>query len=108
VPRAKDKRFPAIWKIVWRNLGVVRRHRGMSQDDAAKAAKLKADAIRGYEQGKRVPDIGTLKVLADAYGTSVGDFFLDPLPPHMMKHEKDVESVSSPERDVPRQAGAER
>jgi transcriptional regulator with XRE-family HTH domain len=53
-----------------RNLCLVRRRCGYSQEQLAARAGLSRDTIHKLEGGKRSPRLGTLLVLADTLGVS--------------------------------------
>jgi transcriptional regulator with XRE-family HTH domain len=49
----------------------LRRHRDLTQKEAAKALNISASAWGMYESGKREPDIQTLHTLADFFGVTM-------------------------------------
>jgi transcriptional regulator with XRE-family HTH domain len=55
-------------KLFGRNLCLVRRRRGQSQEQLAARAGLSRDTIHKLEGGKRSPQLGTLLTLADTLG----------------------------------------
>jgi transcriptional regulator with XRE-family HTH domain len=55
--------------------------REVSQQELADMAGLSLDTIRGYEQGRRVPDRKGLMLLSQVYGRAIEDFFSASPPP---------------------------
>lgn len=55
--------------------------REISQQELADMASLSLDTIRGYEQGRRVPDRKGLLLLSQVYGRAIEDFFARTPPP---------------------------
>ncbi|MBS1884509.1 MAG: helix-turn-helix transcriptional regulator [Actinobacteria bacterium] len=51
-----------------RNVGLIRRRRGLSQEALAKRAGMQRDSVQKIEAGKRSVRLGTLLALADALG----------------------------------------
>lgn len=71
-----------------------RREAGMKQRDLASKTGLSAGAVGMYETGKRVPDIDTLKLIANALETSRPYLLGDtsdprPLPGNQAAHDQD-------------------
>lgn len=85
MPKTSHKRALEWQAIVSRNLKVVRRMRGLTQEAAAQASSFSLDNVRRWESGARTIDVGSLKVLSDAYGVPIADFFAEPLPPYMAR-----------------------
>ena len=56
-----------------RNVGLIRRRRGLSQEALAKRAGLQRDSVQKIEAGKRSVRLGTLLALADALGVDPGE-----------------------------------
>ena len=57
-------------------LKALRKQSGLTQVEVAKRLHLSQGTVTHYENGRRVPDIGTVKKFADLYGVSV-DYLLD-------------------------------
>jgi transcriptional regulator with XRE-family HTH domain len=57
-----------------RNLCLIRRRRGFSQERLAWRAGLSRDTIHKLETGKRSPRLGTILILADTLGVDPGEF----------------------------------
>lgn len=71
---SKDK---TLAKIVSKNLVAFRRHAGLTQLELAEKLKYSDKSISKWERGEGLPDITTLKELADLYSTTV-DALLSP------------------------------
>ena len=54
----------------------LREEKGLKQQDIADILSLSRVAVTNYEGGKRIPDVYTLKYLADYFGVTV-DYLLD-------------------------------
>ena len=52
----------------------MRKSRGMTQADLAKAIEQSPSSITMYETGRREPDFDTLEALADAFNVSLFEF----------------------------------
>ncbi len=63
--------------IIAGNIGALRRESGMTQLQLAEALNYSDKAVSKWERGEAVPDIGTLKQIADLYAVSV-DYLLRP------------------------------
>ena len=57
-------------KLVGRNVGRIRREKGLSQEQLAERSGFSQQYISGLEQGRRNPTIVTLYELATALGVS--------------------------------------
>jgi transcriptional regulator with XRE-family HTH domain len=57
-------------KLVGRNVGRIRRERGLTQEQLAEVSGFSQQYISGLEQGRRNPTIVTLYELATALGVS--------------------------------------
>lgn len=57
------------------NLKVLRREKGVSQQTLAEAMGISQQSINNYENKSIEPDIGTLKMMADFFGTTI-DYIL--------------------------------
>ena len=55
--------------------------RDVSQQELADMSGLSLDAIRGYEQGQRMPGRKAMSLLSQAFGRAMVDFFLEAPPP---------------------------
>lgn len=53
----------------------LRKARGMSQSQLASALSISASTVGMYEQGRRVPDLGTLISMSDFFDVSL-DFLI--------------------------------
>ena len=91
---------------IQRNCKRFREEAGISQQDAANAAKISVDAIRNWEQGRRTPERDSLIALSRLYGRPVDDFFLEEPPAKRANvvpsvefeaHFKNVKGVTLPE-----------
>lgn len=56
-----------------RNVVLLRRRRGLSQEAVAKRAGMQRDSVQKIEAGKRSVRLGTLLALADALGVGPAD-----------------------------------
>lgn len=63
--------------IVAGNIGQLRRRAGMTQLELAELLNYSDKAISKWERGESIPDVPTLKALADHFGVTV-DYFLRP------------------------------
>lgn len=72
-------------RLVQRNLVRFREEAGYTIEVAAVLAKVPIDSLRGYEQGRSSVKADRLKLLADVYGHSSDDFFLESPPPGLPK-----------------------
>lgn len=63
---------------VGRNIAVVRKRAGLSQDQLAERADLGVKFISRIERGVAVPSLTTMRSLASALQTTVGALALDP------------------------------
>ena len=61
--------------IVAGNIGQLRRKSGMTQLELAELLNYSDKAVSKWERGESIPDVPTLKLLADHFGVSV-DYFL--------------------------------
>ena len=57
-------------KLVGRNVGRIRRERGLTQEQLAEISGFSQQYISGLEQGRRNPTVVTLYELATALGVS--------------------------------------
>jgi transcriptional regulator with XRE-family HTH domain len=57
-------------KLVGRNVGRIRREKGLTQEQLAEVSGFSQQYISGLEQGRRNPTIVTLYELATALGVS--------------------------------------
>ena len=71
---SKDK---ILCRIVSKNLAAFRKHAGLTQLELAEKLKYSDKSISKWERGEGLPDVITLKELADLYGTTV-DALLNP------------------------------
>ncbi|MDR0849860.1 MAG: helix-turn-helix domain-containing protein [Christensenellaceae bacterium] len=71
---SKDR---VLAKIVAKNLVAFRRHAGLTQLELAEKLKYSDKSISKWERGEGLPDVTTLKELADLYSTTV-DALLSP------------------------------
>jgi len=55
--------------------------RDVSQQELADMSSLSLDAIRGYEQGQRMPGRKAMMLLSQVFGRAMVDFFLEAPPP---------------------------
>lgn len=66
----------------------LREEKGMTQSELGKALEISPSAIGMYEQGRRVPDVPTLKKMSAFFGVSI-DYLLEnashSVPPKMPK-----------------------
>ncbi len=63
--------------IIAGNIGQLRRQSGMTQLDLAERLNYSDKAVSKWERGESIPDVITLKALADLFSVSV-DYFLRP------------------------------
>lgn len=75
MPHSTDPRVIAMMAHLTANLKAVREHRGMSQEEAARAAGFRTGALSKWEQGAWI-DPGSLKILADVYRFPLDQFFV--------------------------------
>ena len=61
--------------IIAGNIGQLRRKAGMTQLELAEILNYSDKAISKWERGESIPDVPTLKLIADYFGVSV-DYFL--------------------------------
>ena len=54
----------------------LRKQKGMTQSELAKIADVSTSSIRMYEQGRRLPELLTLKKIASFFNVSI-DYLLD-------------------------------
>ena len=74
IAESKDK---TLARIVSKNLVAFRRHAGFTQLELAEKLKYSDKSISKWERGEGLPDVTTLKELADLYSTTV-DALLSP------------------------------
>jgi len=74
------RKFDPQEEILIKNLRRFREEAGLTQDEAALASGVPIDNIRRYENGGSVPGTLPLRSLAEVYGHSMDDFFLDKPP----------------------------
>ena len=58
-----------------KGLAALRRSRGMTQEDLAAAAQVRATSISRYERAKATPSVAIALRMADALGVEIGDLF---------------------------------
>lgn len=61
--------------MLGKRLSELRKEKGMTQEELAKALNITRSALSLYEIGKRDPDSATLKKIADFFGVSI-DYLL--------------------------------
>lgn len=62
--------------LLGKNIQKLRNQYGFSQEELANVLKLNRSTLANYEQGKREPNIETLKLFADFFNTSI-DFLVN-------------------------------
>lgn len=78
---AVAKRLDPVAETIRVNLVKFREEAGLSQADAANESGVPVDNLRRYERGGAGVDALVLKLLADAYGHQVDDFYMENPPP---------------------------
>jgi len=63
-----------VKKEIGTKIRIMRKSRGMTQADLAKAIDQSASSITMYETGRREPDFTTLEALADVFNVSLFEF----------------------------------
>ena len=63
--------------IIAGNIGQLRREAGMTQLELAEVLNYSDKAVSKWERGESIPDVGTLKAIADHFSVSV-DYLLRP------------------------------
>lgn len=76
-------------------LKLLRETKGISQKEMAKHIEKSPQAYNFYENGRREPDIATLKKLADYFSTSI-DYLVEYIP----QDNEELPSVSADELDL--------
>ena len=76
-------------------LKLLRETKGISQKEMAKHIEKSPQAYNFYENGRREPDIATLKKLADYFSTSI-DYLVEYIP----QNNQELPSVSGDELDL--------
>lgn len=72
-PTQEDKHLAAFGK----RIAVLRRKRGLTQEQLAEKTTLAADSIAAIEQGRRWARLTTLHALAKGLGVRVDELFKD-------------------------------
>lgn len=67
----------AVKKIIVQNLAEYRKSAGLTQQELAEKLNYSDKSVSKWERGEGLPDILVLKALADIYGVSVNDFFVE-------------------------------
>lgn len=74
------------------NLRLIRTQKNLSQQTVADALGINRVTYTNYENGKREPDMETLKKLAQYFGVSI-DFLLNFIPPVLPEKECEIEEA---------------
>ena len=72
-----------------KNLKILRKLYGLTQDDLAKSINTSRSCVSNYESGSREPDSETLMQLADNFGVSL-DFLLGRSPVKTVLREENI------------------
>lgn len=74
-----------------RNIKYLRKRRGLTQDEAATALKLKRSTLSGYENGIGHPNLGLLARFSEFYGIAIDTLIKVDLPALSEKQQKELE-----------------
>lgn len=81
-----------------KNLTLLRKQNGLSQNKLGLEVGLASNTICQYESGRRIPDVSTLILLADYFGVST-DYLLDrqerTLPPLSEAKQQLIDEIST-------------